>query len=38
MQAVLLVADRGEPTMLARIGIMRTLNRHQVPELSCPNP
>jgi hypothetical protein len=27
-QALLLVAERGGPTMLARIGIMRALNRH----------
>ena len=27
-QAQLLVAERGGPTMLARIGIMRALNRH----------
>jgi hypothetical protein len=26
--ALLLVAERGGPTMLARIGIMRALNRH----------
>jgi hypothetical protein len=28
MQALLLVAERGGPTMLARIGIMQALNRH----------
>jgi hypothetical protein len=28
MQALLLVAERGGPTMLAQIGIMRALNRH----------
>jgi hypothetical protein len=28
LQAVILVAERGGPTMLARIGIMRALNRH----------
>jgi hypothetical protein len=28
MEALLLVADRGGPTMLARIGVMRALNRH----------
>ena len=27
-QALLLVAERGGPTMLARIGVMRALNRH----------
>jgi hypothetical protein len=28
MQALLLVADRDGPTMFARIGVMRALNRH----------
>jgi hypothetical protein len=28
MEALILVADLGGPTMLARIGIMRALNRH----------
>jgi len=28
MQALILVAMRGGPTMLARIGVMRALNRH----------
>jgi hypothetical protein len=28
MEALLLVAERGGPTMFARIGIMRALNRH----------
>jgi hypothetical protein len=28
MQALILVATRGGPTMLARIGVMRALNRH----------
>jgi hypothetical protein len=28
MQALLLVAENGGPTMLARIGVMRALNRH----------
>ena len=28
MQALILVATKGGPTMLARIGIMRALNRH----------
>jgi hypothetical protein len=27
-EALLLVAERGGPTMLARIGVMRALNRH----------
>ncbi len=28
MRALLLVAEHGGPTMLARIGVMRALNRH----------
>jgi hypothetical protein len=28
MQALLLVAEHGGPTMLARVGVMRGLNRH----------
>jgi hypothetical protein len=28
MEALILVAMRGGPTMLARIGVMRALNRH----------
>jgi hypothetical protein len=28
MQALLLVAEHGGPTMLARIGVMRALSRH----------
>ena len=28
MEALILVAERGGPTMFARIGIMRALNRH----------
>lgn len=28
MQALLLVTEHGGPTMLARIGVMRALNRH----------
>jgi hypothetical protein len=32
MQALILVAERGGPTMLARIGVMQTLNRHEVRE------
>jgi hypothetical protein len=28
MEALLLVAESGEPTMFARIGVMRALNRH----------
>ena len=33
-EALLLVAERNGPTMLARIGVMRALNRHFVPELN----
>jgi hypothetical protein len=28
MECLILVADRGGPTMFARIGVMRALNRH----------
>ncbi|WP_334419531.1 hypothetical protein [Bradyrhizobium sp. AZCC 1588] len=28
MEALILVAENGGPTMLARIGVMRALNRH----------
>jgi hypothetical protein len=28
MEALFLVAENGGPTMLARIGVMRALNRH----------
>jgi hypothetical protein len=28
MQALMLVAEQDEPTMFARIGVMRALNRH----------
>ena len=34
MQALILVAESGGPTMLARIGVMRALNRHYVPEFN----
>jgi hypothetical protein len=30
MEALMLVAERNGPTMLARIGVMRALNRHVV--------
>jgi hypothetical protein len=30
MQALILVAESGGPTMLARIGVIRALNRHYV--------
>lgn len=36
MQALILVAEGGGPTMFARIGVMRALNRHYAPELN-PN-
>ena len=32
MQALILLVERGGPTLFARIGIMRALNRHYVPE------
>ncbi|MET4493465.1 hypothetical protein [Bradyrhizobium sp. LA7.1] len=35
IQALILVAEGGGPTMFARIGVMRALNCHYVPE---PNP
>ena len=31
MRALLLVAEHGGPTMLARMGVMQALNRHVVP-------
>lgn len=34
MEALILVAEGGGPTMLARIGVMRALNRHYVPEFN----
>ena len=34
MQALILVAESEGPTMLARIGVMRALNRHYVPEFN----
>ena len=34
MQGLILVAEGGGPTMFARIGVMRALNRHYVPELN----
>ena len=33
-EALLLVVERGGPTMFARIGIMRALNRDHVPEFN----
>jgi hypothetical protein len=32
MQALILVATKGGPTMFARIGVMQALNRHHVRE------
>jgi hypothetical protein len=34
MQALMLVATRGGPTMFARIGVMRALHRHDVREFN----
>ncbi|WP_438502179.1 hypothetical protein [Bradyrhizobium japonicum] len=34
MEALILVAEGGGPTMFARIGVMRALNRHHVPEFN----
>jgi hypothetical protein len=34
MQTLILVAEGGGPTMFARIGVMRALNRHHVPEFN----
>jgi hypothetical protein len=31
MEALMLVAERGGPTMFARAGVMRALNRHCIP-------
>ncbi len=31
MEALILVAESGGPTLFARIGVMRALNRHYVP-------
>jgi hypothetical protein len=35
MEALILVAEGGGPPIFARIGIMRALNRHYVPELNA---
>ncbi|MCK1337307.1 hypothetical protein IVB38_15030 [Bradyrhizobium sp. 38] len=32
MESLILVAEGGGPTLFARIGVMRALNRHYVPE------
>ena len=34
MEALLLVAELGGPTMFARIGVMRALNRHHVRQFN----
>jgi hypothetical protein len=34
MEALILVAEHDGPTMMARIGIMRALNRHHVREFN----
>ncbi|MET4170343.1 hypothetical protein ABIB99_001418 [Bradyrhizobium sp. LA6.1] len=34
MEALILVAEGGGPTMFTHIGVMRALNRHDVPELN----
>ncbi|WP_441259436.1 hypothetical protein AB7008_20500 [Bradyrhizobium sp. 521_C7_N1_3] len=34
MEALILVAESGGPTMFARIGVMRALNRLRVPEFN----
>jgi hypothetical protein len=34
MEALMLVATLGGPTMFARIGVMKALNRHQVREFN----
>ena len=34
MEALILVATLGGPTMFARIGVMRALNRHHVREFN----
>ena len=34
MEALILVATSGGPTMFARIGVMRALNRHAVRQLN----
>jgi hypothetical protein len=34
MEALMIVATRGGPTMFARIGVMRALHRHVVREFT----
>ena len=38
MEAPILVAEGGGPTMFARVGVMRALNRHYVPSLKAKEP
>jgi hypothetical protein len=35
MEALILVAENGGPTTMARIGVMRALNRHVVREFNA---
>lgn len=41
MEALILIAETGGPTMLARIGVVRALNRHVAiaynPDLKIPH-
>ena len=37
IEALILVAANGGPTMLARIGVMRALNRGHVPRVFNPD-
>ena len=34
IEALVLVAEKNGPTMFARIGVMRALNRHHAPEFN----
>ena len=34
MEALIMVAEGGGPTMFARVGILRALNRHHAPEFN----
>jgi hypothetical protein len=34
MEALILIAEGGGPTLFTRIGVMRALNRHHVAELN----
>jgi hypothetical protein len=34
IEALMLVVEHGGPTMFARVGVMRTLNRHHVREFN----